>query len=1326
MPWERVLRETPSPYPGAVAWSHENLIAVGQERSVCILVRPPSLLHFCLLGFSDPPSPWIPHPAPESLTERPPRPRQTLQNPADIDGPAGCVSLVDDARAKPANANDEDADDHGDDADGGVPFPELTRPRRSTSLLSTRVVIHPNHRPEVVARDLAWSPLGLAPPAVSPSGILGGGCLLAIASSAHRVTVHAPPRAESDADWAEVCDVSEMFASVAEAEGWLDDGGDAFDRSAFGTAPRSPSPRDARLLLRAREAPLALPAVANGGGNGGGGGGGGGGVRGERRTALPAAGGGEGASGGGGGGGWPTKDSSKFPADSLRVGAAVEVRRRASSGADSSGADSGAAGGWRPGTVQSLVSAFNFRVRVRFDEPVRGTPRCVWLVCENDGEFPALRLDGGDASCHAGCHEFPSQSLGFEGASGVFELRPAQRGTKDGVEGEAEVATTRRGGWVPAVVEKGGTSIRLGVRGEGERSNVPPGTIRSRPRMAWIGEGCAHGAWRKATDSDYSGYKTSDFTFPEDEEEDDEEDDEDKDDEDKEEEEDPAAPKPEPTVAKATIPKETEIVQKEELPDARPVAIADRPAGATGGKGRGRKAGEHFAAAYANGIRASAKAAAENAAAGYGVNDAPAKAVEAVFGAAEVGDDVFAAVNDWSKANMSRRNAGLKDIGLRICDAFLAARAGAGITTLYPKNAHLRKGDDKPLLEEVERLVWTRVAPSVENKNQEKVRKELKAPTRNGYQDEIREVRVQADDNDDDEDVPIVRRARAARARSTLPADAADADEDDEDDPDASNASSSDDDDDDDDDDEPKPKRQRGRRASITAASSADPASAAAAARRAAAAAALSVAWSPRLDRDADETPASVLAVGCKSGAVTLWLVRSTPATADGGGAVDAAAMADGGGAVDAAAMGRFRACDGWVTSLAWTGDFRLPGESPGGESPGGGFALVVGGSDGSVRTFTASRESLLAAAATEGRRGRRAARAVPFEPGAELSPADGDAVTRVAVADSVKIDSDKRAHARPVIAAGKASGSVAAWRLGARDSTSAEATWSARCHVQPVSGLAWCAAPEIENCAAVRLVSMHTTGAAVAYTVPTDPRAGHDDWTLTEACVEDLTVASTGLDLNGTGGGGAKLPVSSYAGLAASPAGVLVATAAGFVSSTYASGATMIQSRARRGRVAVAPPAALAAARVRSAISDKTATAVDFRAAGKLDDDDADDDESLSVACAARRLPFLAPDPGVSLWDVRAAAKHAGAGGARALESAAGEMHSTGGARASQLAKSLLSGEPEKFGGFEPLSCEGCGRGYPRGDRWPGCGFCGLLLRPEDVTRAALSRAMI
>ena len=211
------------------------------------------------------------------------------------------------------------------------------------------------------------------------------------------------------------------------------------------------------------------------------GGGGGGGAR----EAYGAARGGRrrGRASGGGGGCWPTEPA-KFPADSLRVGAAVEVRRRASSGADS-----GAAGGWRPGTVQSLVSAFNFRVRVCFDEPVRGAPRCVWLVCENDGEFPALRLDGEGASA-AGCHEFPSQSLGFEGASGVFELRPAQRGSKDGVVGEAEVAMTRRGGWVPAIVEEGGTRSGLGCEGRASARTCP--RARSGRGRGW--RGSARGA----------------------------------------------------------------------------------------------------------------------------------------------------------------------------------------------------------------------------------------------------------------------------------------------------------------------------------------------------------------------------------------------------------------------------------------------------------------------------------------------------------------------------------------------------------------------------------------------------------------------------------------------------------------------------------------------------------------------------------------------------------------------------------------------------------------------------------------------------------------
>ncbi len=95
-------------------------------------------------------------------------------------------------------------------------------------------------------------------------------------------------------------------------------------------------------------------------------------------------------------------------------------------------------------------------------------------------------------------------------------------------------------------------------------------------------------------------------------------------------------------------------------------------------------------------------------------------------------------------------------------------------------------------------------------------------------------------------------------------------------------------------------------------------------------------------------------------------------------------------------------------------------------------------------------------------------------------------------------------------------------------------------------------------------------------------------------------------------------------------------------------------------------------------------------------------------------------------MWDVRAAAKHAGVAGELALEAAAGKM-ADGGDRELQLAGALLSKGPAAFSGFEPLSCEGCGSGYQRvREGWPGCTGCGLLLRPEDVTRAALSRAIL
>ena len=1236
----------------------------------------PALLHFRLPRFSDPPSPLTTRSPPVSLIERPfPRP-QTPQNPADIDGPAGCVSLVDDARAKPAATTGQDDAEDEDEDDAGVPFPPLPTPRRSTALLSTRAVLHPNHRPEVVARDIAWSPLGLAPASSDESSgddvLGGGGCLLAIASGSHHVTVHAPPTSQSNAEWRKVLDISEMFVSAAESHGWLEcGGGDELDlRARFESnesnefdAPKSLVSLETQLL-RAREAPASLPpATAASNGTGGG--------TTVPRPSLPAAKGVETSAA-------PTED---VPADSLRVGAAVEVRASSSNTAD------GGAGGWRPGVIESLISAFNFRVRVRLAEPARGERGDLWLTIENPSEFPSLRLD------HVGCHEFPSQSLVYQGASGTYGLRPAQpapsRGKKGqkSIEGDAEVALARRGGWVPAVIEKGGVRVKLGAKGEGERYEMELGTIRVRRRMAWSGEGCSHGAWREAAAGDYAGYELSDFTFPRNE---------DKEDTEEETETTPVAAKPEPTVANVTLPKQqTEIVEKEELPDAAPAAAA-APAK------RGRSKNVYFLAPYDDELQTRAKEDASKACEGCDDDHVKAseKAVEAVFKTAKIGDDVFDAANDASKEAKSRRNAALKDIALRIADAFIAARIGAGCAKTYPQSKHM-DGTDKKCFEEVKKLAWKDyVAKGL--KNNKKLEKELAQPIRNGYQAVIRKK----EKNDptttvDRDDVPIARQARAARARSTTLS--VDVDEDDDDEEFSDPGDSDDDEEEDDDEDEPKPKKhKRGRKSTITGVVSADPVSAIDAVRRAAAAAALSVTWSPRLGRsDADEAAASVLAVGCKSGAVTLWLVRR----ADDG--------------VDTRAIGRVRVCDGWVNSLTWAGNARR------------GFALVVGGSDGSVRTFTASPDDLIAAAERSSkpvpdaskktapakkRKGDEGVALAPLEPGVELSPADGDAVTRVSTSASVKI-ADDRAHVRPVIAAGRASGACSAWRLQSSDPrgfrSPAEASWCVRSRCQPVSGLAWCAAPEVQNGAAVRLVTLHTTGTTVMFTVPTDPKAPNDDWTLNEACVETSNVAG---GRGGSTSNGGSIAVVAHRGLASSPAGVLVATAAGYVSSANARGAMSIQARARRGRVVVAPPGALAGRPGRGGSMSS--------GEGACPEED-DTDESYAVACAARRLPFLAPR-GVSLWDVRAAAKHAGVAGERALEAAAVVM-ADGGDQELQLAGALLSKGPGAFAGFEPLSCEGCGTGYQRvREGWPGCTRCGLLLRPEDVTRAALSRAMV
>ena len=491
---------------------------------------------------------------------------------------------MDDARAKPAATTGHDDAEDEDEDDAGVPFPPLPTPRRSTALLSTRAVLHPNHRPEVVARDIAWSPLGLAPASSDESSgddvLGGGGCLLAVASGSHHVTVHAPPTSQSNAEWRKVLDISEMFVSAAESHGWLErGGGDELDLRARFESNESNEVSDApkslvsleTQLMRAREAPASLPpATAASNGTGGG--------TTVPRPSLPAAKGVETSAA-------ATED---VPADSLRVGAAVEVRA-----SSSNTAESGPAGGWRPGVIESLISAFNFRVRVRFAEPARGERGDLWLTIENPSEFPSLRLD------HVGCHEFPSQSLVYQGASGTYGLRPAQpapsRGKKGqkSIEGDAEVALARRGGWVPAVIEKGGVRIKLGAKGEGERFEMDLGTTRVRHRMAWSGEGGSHGAWREAATGDYAGYQVSDFTFP---------DDEDEEEEDEEAETTPVAAKPEPTVANVALPKQqTEIVEKEELPDAAPAAAAAAPAK------RGRSKNVYFQAPYDDELQTRAK-----------------------------------------------------------------------------------------------------------------------------------------------------------------------------------------------------------------------------------------------------------------------------------------------------------------------------------------------------------------------------------------------------------------------------------------------------------------------------------------------------------------------------------------------------------------------------------------------------------------------------------------------------------------------------------------------------------------------------------------------
>ena len=200
-------------------------------------------------------------------------------------------------------------------------------------------------RPEVSPRDIAWSPLGMLLAPRSPS-TGGGGCLLAVVTNAHRVSVHAPrERVTSGGEWETLSTLSETHAAHAERicffEGGRSGGGLADPEtsapvsarrrrgnSAFSTAATRFARR--RTAVYSLAPPITtLPSAIDGAT--------------EFRRGVPHA---------------PSR------ADALAVGATVEVRRLAACG--------GGGGGWIPGLITDVMWAFNFRIKVKYETCCRG------------------------------------------------------------------------------------------------------------------------------------------------------------------------------------------------------------------------------------------------------------------------------------------------------------------------------------------------------------------------------------------------------------------------------------------------------------------------------------------------------------------------------------------------------------------------------------------------------------------------------------------------------------------------------------------------------------------------------------------------------------------------------------------------------------------------------------------------------------------------------------------------------------------------------------------------------------------------------------------
>ena len=294
---ERPLRQKPSPYPGAVAWSRDNILAVGQERSVALL------------------------------------------NPADlVDGDAGFVRLADDT-APGSGAQD-------------AAFPAgIENQRRHTDALAMRGMLHRPARPEVAARQVAWSPVLDVKEKNTPPR-----CVLLVVSTTHAVTVHAPSARDTGSEWPEVCDLSQLERMAREREDEAEDAtaaGAGADAAPAPRAPRETSAHVASILrtaaaLPALPAPPATPAAAA-----------------TARCSLPAP--------------APAREPSPPPPNALEKGARAEVDR--------------GDGEWLPATAEEVLGReFGpFRVKVRYVVPPAKDAEEEWLVFAERPELVVSR-----------------------------------------------------------------------------------------------------------------------------------------------------------------------------------------------------------------------------------------------------------------------------------------------------------------------------------------------------------------------------------------------------------------------------------------------------------------------------------------------------------------------------------------------------------------------------------------------------------------------------------------------------------------------------------------------------------------------------------------------------------------------------------------------------------------------------------------------------------------------------------------------------------------------------------------------------------------------